>query len=229
MKEKNKEILTAALGKLKSYTPGDEVWEGIESKLNERVLDEALSRLKPIVPPESVWSAIDNELSKKEVLGRLSQYEPPVEVWNRIEESLGEDKIVSISRRKRVFRTIQWVSAIAAMLIFGFFLFKSVISTSTTITYSEEWIETGDISFWEEEDVEVEAVLDELCQENPQACNNPEFKELQEELDFLEQAKREILSQMSEYDENPELEIVLTKIELERTDLIKKMISEVMI
>jgi hypothetical protein len=229
MIEKNKDILTGALEQLKSYTPADLVWDNIEEKLDDQVLQESLEQLKPIAPPEFIWNNIDNELSKQEKLRNLKQYDPPAEIWDRIDESLSETKIIPITPRAKIIRMMKWTAGVAAMLLFGLFLFKSININKTSISYSEEWIETGDFAFWEEEDLEVEAVLEELCMENPTACDNPEFKELKEELDFLEESKREILSQMSEYDENTELEIVLTKIELERNDLIKQMITEVMI
>ena len=229
MIEENKDILTGALEQLKSYTPDNSVWEAIEEKLDDKVLHDGLEQLKHLSPPEFIWDSIDNELSKQEKLRNLRQYDPPAAVWDHIAESLGETKIIPLSQRTEVFRMMKWAAGVAAMLLFGLFLFKSITINKTSISYSEEWIETVDFAFWEEEDQEVEAVLEELCQENPMACDNPEFKELKEELDFLEASKQEILGQMSEYDDNTELEIVLTEIELERNDLIKQMITEVMI
>ena len=229
MIEKNKDILTGALEQLRSYTPDNSIWEAIEENLDDQVLHEGLKQLKPINPPEFIWESIDNELSKQETLRNLRQYDPPAEIWDNIAESFSETKIIPISRRAEIFRMMKWVTGVAAMLLFGLFLFKSITVNKTSISYSEEWIEIGDFAFWEDGDQEVEAVLEELCQENPTACDNPEFKELKEELDFLEKSKQEILGQMNEYDNNTELEIVLTEIELERNDLIKQMITEVMI
>lgn len=229
MIDKNKDILTGALGSLESYSPENSVWEAIEEKLDDKLLNDGVKQLNKIEPPEFIWDSIDNELSKQEKLRNLRQYDPPAAVWEQIAESLGETKIIPITRRIQVFRMMKWATGVAAMLLLGLFLFKSITVNKTSISYSEEWIETGDFALWEDEDLEVEAVLEELCEENPTACDNPEFKELKEELDFLEESKQEILNQMSEFDDNTDLEIVLTDIELERNDLIKQMITEVMI
>lgn len=228
MIEKNRDILTGALFNLNDYTPENAVWENITEKLDDQLLQTSLEDLEEVNPPEFIWDKIDNDLSKQEKLRNLKQYDPPAAVWDRIDESLSETKIIPI-RRTKVIRMMKWATGVAAMLLFGLFLFKTLTGVRTSMSYSEEWVQTGDFDLWEEEDQEVEAVLEELCQENPVACDNPEFKELQEELDFLDQSKKDILDQMNIYDENQELEIVLTEIELERNDLIKQMITEVMI
>jgi len=178
MIEKNKDILTGALEQLRSYTPDNSIWEAIEENLDDQVLHEGLKQLKPINPPEFIWESIDNELSKQETLRNLRQYDPPAEIWDNIAESFSETKIIPISRRAEIFRMMKWVTGVAAMLLFGLFLFKSITVNKTSISYSEEWIEIGDFAFWEDGDQEVEAVLEVLCMENPVACDNPEFKEL---------------------------------------------------
>jgi len=217
--EKNRNILKDALKKLPVYTPENPVWEKIELQLAKDPVSGKIPQLHVIDPPEAIWTNIDHELNRREKLSSLKRYNPPEEVWENI------DRTLTTNRIKR--KTVQWLtgaSAVAAVLILGFFIFTP--NGGNNYSYSEEWVQIQDVHQWEEDDQSVEQVLALLCNENPATCKTPEFKELEKELSFLNQSKQEILNQLNKYDANTELEIKLTEIELERSNLIKEMIAK---
>ena len=222
--EKNRKILLDTLGKLPVYTPKDEIWETLSSNLEETSSPDKLPALSKIEPPEFIWTNIDNHLSRQEKLAALTQYDPPREVWKNIEQGLNNRKHKGVSRRS--FQWIKWASAIAALFVLGFFISKAINKNSSNFSYSEEWVEIRDVQRWTDEDPSVEQALNLICLAKPQECNTPAFKELEKELSFLNQSKQEIIRQLNKYEPNTELEIKLTEIELERSNLIKEMIAK---
>ena len=180
--------------------------------------------LRRIEPPEDIWTNIDNELSRREKLAALINYDPPAEVWENIERKLSIRKTERTKRR--IIHWLKWSSATAAIFVLGFFIFTAINNKNSNFSYSEEWVELQDVQQWTEEDPLVEQALALICNEKPAECNALEFKELEEELSLLNQSKQAILRQLNKYDTNTGLEILLTEIELERSNLIKEMIAK---
>jgi len=217
--EKNRNILSDALKKLPVYTPEKHVWEKIELHLSKDPAPGKMPQLPVIDPPEDVWTNIDHELSRRGKLSSLKQYNPPEEVWKNIDRTLTTNRI-----KRKTVQWLSWSSAVAAVLILSFFIFTP--NGGKNYSYSEEWVQIQDVHQWEEDDQSVEQVLALLCNENPATCKTPEFKELEKELSFLNQSKQEILNHLNKYDAHTKLEIKLTEIELERSNLIKEMIAK---
>jgi len=216
--EKNRNILIDALKKLPIYTPDDSSWEKIKLHLEKDTPSGRIPQLGVMNPPEGIWTNIDHELSRREKLASLNRHDPPEQVWENIAGTLTTNLV-----KRRIIR-LAWSSAAAAIFILGFFIFTT--NNSKNYNYSEEWVQIQDVHQWDEDDQSVERVLALLCDENPATCKTPEFKELQKELSSLNQSKQEILNQLNKYDADTELEIKLTEIELERSNLIKEMITK---
>jgi len=215
--------LIKALGNLPAYSPKDKVWEKVSTRLNNNVLTHGLNQLGSFDPPESVWNNISKELTTHEKSPSLNQYDPPETVWENIDSRLTAKEVNRMKRQ--IIRLFQWTSAVAAILVLGLFIYTSINSNNNSFNYSEEWLELRDVQYWNEDNYSVEYALAKICEEKPIACKSPEFKEMEEELAFLDQSKQTILQQLNKYDTNTELEILLTKIELERSSLIKDMIA----
>jgi len=212
--EKNKHILDNALGKLPCFSPNDAIWKNIEVQLLHQPLSESLKQLPNYNPPESVWDPISLELSKQEKIKQLSQFTPEDSIWQGIESDL--DKRIRIKK----FRLAGLISTAAAILILGYFIITSVFHDKN-ISYSEELIEIKGSNLWQDNGAEVEHVLIELCKTNPTACTSPLFIEKEKELNYLNEQKQEILKRMNAWDENEDLQLILTKIELEKNEIIK--------
>ena len=222
--EKNKKILVDALRKLPVYAPEDKVWETLSLNLKKTQPSGIMPQLHKTAPPEAIWTNIDNELSHREKLAALHIYEPPLEVWGNIEQKLNLRKTQRIKRR--TIQWLKWSSAAAAIFVLGFFIFTAINNKNNNFSYSEEWVELQDVQRWTEDDQSIEQALALICNEKPAECNTPEFREMEDELSILTQSKQAILGQLNSYDTNTEMEILLTEIELERSNLIKEMIAK---
>ncbi|OQX76041.1 MAG: hypothetical protein B6D64_10565 [Bacteroidetes bacterium 4484_276] len=223
--EKNKKILDNALGRLGSFTPKDRVWNGIDNQLHQEVLTDSLSKLKSFDPPNNTWGSITNELSKKEKLSQLRKFAPGAINWEKIEDGL------NIADRKsfktKIIRFATLATAAAALIIFTYFILFPV-SNKTNISYSAELMVIEDTNQWQDDDDEIMDVLDELCASNPIACSAPDYRAKEKELTYLNERKTEILNRMNVYDENVHLQVILTRLELEKTEIVKQMISKIL-
>ncbi|HEY9114357.1 MAG TPA: hypothetical protein VIN10_06625 [Bacteroidales bacterium] len=222
--EKNKKILIGSLRKLPIYQPEDEVWESLSAHFESETLSNKLPQLSNFDPPDSVWKSIDEKLNMGEIISVLPEYNPTDSVWENISESLPFEK--GIHSKSKLVNWVKWTSVAAAIFIIGYFILSISNEENKQFSYSEELIELTDTISWNENDQSVEYALTLLCEENPIACKTTEFKEMENELIFLDQSKQAILQQLNKYDSNTELEILLTEIELERSNLIKEMIEK---
>jgi len=188
---------------------------------NNDILKNAIQNLPEYIPEENVWISIDNALSKKETLTTLPNYTPPESVWNNIEKSLsksGQPKPVLTIRLKQIM-------AVAALLLIGLIVFNNLKSKNSSISHSEEWTEVQTTGEWNDNN-ELKNVLNLICDNNPSVCITPEYKQAKARIEQLEQSKQIILKQMNKYEPNTDLEIMLTKIELEQTGLIKQIMQK---
>ncbi len=197
--EKNRNILLRALKNLPDYTPQDNVWEGVATKLENEQISGLVGRMSTFEPPESIWDNIDKELTSRQ----------------------------AIHSKKGLYLWMKWISATAATFVLGYFLFFAGKTGNTKLHYSVEYIKTNNIQQWFADDLEFEQALALVCNEKPKICESPEFKNMEKKLDFLNQSKQQIVKQLSKYDNDSDMEIMLTKIELERTSLINQMIAKV--
>ena len=223
--ERNRKILDKALQQLRSYIPDEKVWDALQTQLPEAKTADELSKSTPIDPPDLVWNAIANELDKDEKIHQLKEFTPADEVWNKIEDTLNAEQ--SKNRKLIVFK---WASRLAAagIVIFMVYFLTFQNQQESNISYSEEVIKIEKTGHWQEDDSEISDIINTLCAANPVACNQPDFKAKQEELNYLNEKKSEILERLSVYDQNEDFQILLAKIELEKNEIVKEMISKAM-
>ncbi|HFA47571.1 MAG TPA: hypothetical protein ENJ95_00980 [Bacteroidetes bacterium] len=201
-------------------------------EFNKKTLIEALSSLKEHEPPEFIWDRIDlqleeagEELVSKKMLQNLPVHEPPAEVWQNIVKKLNRGrgaKIVLIGWRKALA-----VAASLAILLAAYFTFKTDLPTAPeeafTVTYSTE--EMDDNLFakdWKEDEAAFEE-FEELCDVKKYVCEQPEFQSLKDELNELTAAIGDLETAIGQYGTNADLILQIKNIELERTDILKKM------
>ncbi len=222
--------LADGLSKLKSIDSPEIVWDAIANELDKL---EKINQLKQFTPGDEVWGNILETINKED--GVQSAEFPlrglrgnegaglPFRGSRGSEGKFGKKRFFRVS----LFRISSWAAAAAILVLMGYFLIFQNAS-SENITYSQEIIETGNATSWQDEDTEILDVLRELCTSNPMACSSPAFKEKEKELFYLNTQKSEILDNLNAYDNNKQLEVLLTKIELEKNDLVKQMISEIL-
>jgi len=223
--EKNKHILDKALQNLGSFTPKDGVWVNIDGQLKRQFFEDNLNQLPNYNPPDSIWDTISQKLSKDEKLKQLKSFTPEDSIWASIDESLtASEKQFS---KTRITRITSWLTAAAAVLLLSYFIIFPG-NEKSNISYSEEVVMQTETKTWAEDDTNYIEILHELCASNPVACNAPEFKAKELELDYLDERKTEILKQMNGWDENTNLQVMLTRIELEKSEIVKQMIAEIL-
>lgn len=222
MKELNKHILDEALGKLPGYEPGDTIWDHMERGLSA---DEVTGRLKSFDPPEEVWSNISRELEKTEKLTQLQDFTPGEEIWNTISGKLNSGGKSAMVRKMITWSG--WIAAAVIALLLGYFM---VIRPTADhdIHYSTITISQPNTGNWQQSNEEIYDALNRVCAANPVACSGEAFQKQKQELEFLDRQQELIRQRMSPYRDNKELQLMLTKIELEKSDIVKQMISSVL-
>lgn len=219
---RNSKILDEALHQLPSYFPNEKVWDDINSQLSEATMADRLSQLNSINPSELVWDTIANELEKDKIIQQLKEFMPSDAVWNKIAKELNTKK--EISSKLIAFRWSTWLTAASVVLFMAYFIILQN-QQKPTISYSEEVIEIAKSSHWQDDETEIIELVNALCVANPIACNQADFKAKRDELDYLNEKKSEILERLNAYDKNKDFQIMLTKIELEKNEIVKQMIS----
>ncbi len=220
--KKNRKIWLTTLSKLPDYNPEDKIWEDITTRLE---IKEALKRIEKSEQIEllnTLNEPIEYNLIIKDELTHLQSFDPPGDIWKSIEETLQAREFRPKKKIKRVW--ISWSISAAAAIVTGLLIVNVVFQNKRNVSYSEVWQKTIDISQWNNDQV-IDKTIALLCSENPSSCEKPEFRKLEKELESLNLSKQAILDQLNKYDENKDLEITLTKIELSQTDIVHQMIA----
>ena len=202
-------------------------------EFNKKTLIEALSSLRDHDPPDSLWTYIDRELELGEeeiyppsAIHELPEHEPPEKVWGAILGELeGESsaKVVKMNWWKPLA-----VAASLTLLVVAYFLLKpSTLKDNSleliAVNYSTEEVDNLLIKKdWKEDKESFELYL-ELCSAKRYICEHPEFQVLQREFTELSEAIEEIEMSMGDYNTDANLITQIKEIELERTDIFKKM------
>lgn len=206
MNEPNKYILRKALDKLPVYPPDDNIWERIQNRLAKEELHRTIADLKSYDPPEELWDQITRELGKNEGL----------------QQSTNTRVQAPTSVLRRMYTYAGWAAAavVAGILVY-FTLFGP--SGSIDVRFTTETV-PGQINLNDSGDEIYDALL-QVCAANPAACSGKDFQRKKEELDYLLKQEALIRQRISPYRDNKDLQLMLTKIELEKAAIVKQIIS----
>lgn len=201
-------------------------------EINKRTLIESLSSLPEHDPPENLWEAIESEFSEevdssysRQQLRELPEHDPPQELWGKIEKRVeNEGRVVTLKIRR-----VLAVAASLALLLAAYWTFNQQSNPTVfesgdyTLSYSTE---TANDMLFEHDWNEDEGAFNEfkqLCEAKKYICEHPEFQVLKLDLDELTAAKEAIQEAIGSYGTDPELILQIKEIELDRTDVLKKM------
>jgi len=184
-------------------------------------LAKAIKQLPSYKPREEVWDSIERQLVLQRGIRRLPTYNPTEEIWQKIEVALPAKRF-----------NIRWkLFSIAAtiLLVIGWNWWSYLAGqTVSNISYAEEVINPQLlVKDWEEEEVILNQI-EAYCQIQKSACIDQEFKDLEMELQELTAAKTVLEEAINNYGKDLEIIAQLSKIELERTVLLKKMMSNIL-
>jgi hypothetical protein len=189
-------------------------------------MKEILKNLPTYEPPEMVWEAIETRLPLLE----MPTYEPPVEIWNTIENQLvAGGKPVKRLKILRGVKSNYWLLAAASfalLMVASALFFNKNNTTETSITISTETIDNQLLKQdWTEADKDF-AMVEEFCKTVVTPCEEPEFQTLKNELDELNKAREDLKNALNTYNSDPDMVAQLSKLENERTDILKKMVDK---
>ena len=197
MNELNKNILKAALDNLPQYEPPDAVWQGINTRL-------PLLELPTYDAPDIVWEAIEKQ---------LSEAEKPV-------------KRLFILRGPRFYK-LAIAASIAVCVSLGFWFFKSQNLEQTQIEISTEVVDNQLLKKDFDDEEQSFAMVEEFCKIATPVCEQADFKNLKTELDTLDQAREALKNAMGDYAADADLVAELTKIENERTTILRQLVEKI--
>ncbi len=204
--EKNKQTLRDALGDLSSYSAPDDIWSQLEEELNREAKEAPL----------------------QVALRALPSYDPPAAVWDQIETQLPSTTKVRTLRTV----TLRWAglaAAALALLLLARPFWQATgpesIAFETTVSYRTETVDARLLDRDWTDDEQAFAQVDELCERHPFLCKLQDITDMRSELNELTQAKEALQTALGSYGTDQHLLKQMTKIELERTQLLKKLLN----
>ncbi|MEQ8704587.1 MAG: hypothetical protein RIC19_11750 [Phaeodactylibacter sp.] len=235
MTEQNRNTLEKALSQLPVYTPPDECWQEIgqelSAQLQEAPLQEALDALPAYAPPFQNWmhiaDALDADAAEqplREALSELPQYAPPEYVWAGISRELRP------SARRIALKMMARVAAAIALLIGLWWAWpqEDAEPAHTSYAYARETIDGafGHEADWGQADQLMQRAV-QTFRRDPVARQLPTYELLLSEWADLQAAQEEISDMMDRYGKDAQLIRQMSKIEKERSGLIREMIAQI--
>ncbi|MBR9921749.1 MAG: hypothetical protein GYB31_12995 [Bacteroidetes bacterium] len=200
MKEKNRETLLTAIRELPQHEPAPTAWRHIRQQLADAPLHTAIRDLPDLDPPEDVWTRISNEIKPEAKVRSLK--------WRPWAAAAG------------------FLLLLAATLVLNDNIFGGN-QLKATISYSVEEVDDRLLLEDWNADEEEFAVLNDLCSQHPFMCNRPDVQNLRLELNELTDAKMELVDVLGPYGTDVYLIEQLNEIEMERTKLLKQILTQV--
>ena len=202
----------------------------MNQEFNHTILKKAITRLPIYEPPAKIWQGIDNELTLQNELKQLPNHQPPALVWKNIESNLSKSasRTWSSGSTKRILWIKRLSIAAAILLIFGVGWWQLNPSNATQLSYAQEKINPQLLIADWDEDTEVLTQIEAICQIKNYVCTAPEFQQLEQELQELDEAKLDLKQAIDNFGKDTQLIAQLSEVELERTAILKKMMVNIL-
>lgn len=197
---------------------------------NKNILQDALLRLSGHDAPEMVWPKLQADLQLQAVIDAnipmLPEHQPPDWIWDNLDVQISTAKP---GPKKPVFARMWpiWAAAASICVLFCAVWFLKPAGTEggeeMSIRFSEEKVDNVLLAVVREPEDEAFQLLEAICRQPAPVCKDPEFIQLKAELDELTSAKSELRKAMGLYEAAAELNEQLTRIERERSELLRRM------
>ena len=193
---------------------------------NQDILQKVIAQLPEYEPNESVWNAIENRLP----LLALNSYEPPESVWQNIDNQLviPKNHTLPISNYPLTITHYLYLAAasmaLLAIICFQMF-FKNTGNSDISLHISTEIIDKQLINNNLQVTDKAFDMVETFCKNALATCQEPEFKQLKQELDELTEAQQYLKNALTAYNSDPDLVAQLAQLENERSGILKKMIE----
>ena len=211
----------------------------MNQEFKHTTLKKAITRLPIYEPPDQIWQGIENELTLQNKLKKLPNRQPPALLWRKIEANLVESVSIPIaigansgSTNTGSTSNIRWIKrlsiAAAVLLIFGGGWWELNPSNVTQLSYAQEKINPQLLIADWDEDMDALNQIEAICQTKNYICTAPEFLELEQELQELNEAKLDLKQAIDNFGKDMQLIVQLSEVELERTAILKKMMANIL-
>lgn len=207
-----------------------------QQEIEDMNLRKAVKTLPTYSPADDIWLDIQNLLDKEDreqqkltaALQRLPTYEAPAMTWQSIANDLPKAK-----SEAKVFTMRRWAAAAATIGVIAtgawwFNTQRAVDSIAYTYSTTQVDVETlANNQKVNEEDEQAFAMVNQICEQQVFVCDQPEVKKLRSELDELNKAYAEIKDALGQYSDDVDLQQQLLSLEQERTEVLKKIMTEI--
>ena len=199
---------------------------------NKNILRDALQRLPRYDAPEMGWPKLEADLQLQAAIDAsiplLPEHQPPHGVWDNLAAQINTGK--PGPQKTVLVRTWPiWAAAASICLLVCAVWFLQPSGSEgrdeMSIRYSEEKADNVLLAVVREPEDEAFQLLEEICRQPAPVCKDPEFIALKTELDELTAAKSELREAMGLYETDTELNVQLTRIERERSELLRRMMQ----
>ena len=200
-------------------------------------MNDSLSQLPEYDPHPDLWVRIEADLARNaestiepfsRVGHELPMYEPKTDLWLSIEKQLDTPTIRPIWNQPQI--RWQWAGLVAAAAIFivGAWLYLSPKSTEEIrIEYAVEQTDTQTpvAPAKSSEDKRAEEFIARQCAEQQRVCQRPEVHELCNQLVELSTEQQRIERERQTFGDDPVLVRAQVKIENQRAEIMKELIT----
>lgn len=219
MKEINRHILQRAIRDLPGFRINKDIWPNIKKDTINLSFRENLNKLPEFKAPDRIWEKVQFDLepdSFKNAKINLPEFKAPDRIWNNIEPH-AKDPVVQ--RLKILYKY-----AAAFILLVGLTVGVLFKSSESDISYSIEIVPIETNIYPGEKRTDI---TQKLCHQNPVACRNLEYIELNKQLNEVS-LELEKLHQMVEKIKSPLSQKYIYMLENKRVEIEKKMIKVVL-
>lgn len=203
-------------------------------ELNQNTLKSALEKLPEYDSPDAVWQGIESRLPLLE----LTDYDAPNFVWEQLEEQLLEQskthnlKLETPNSKLKILRgpyfyKMAIAASVALLVSVGFWFFKHQNTEKMSIEISTEVVDNQLLKKDFDNEEQSFEMVEAFCKTALPLCEQPDFKHLKTELDTLNQAREQLKNAIGEYAADADLVAELTKIENERTTILRQLVEKI--
>ncbi|ARK10683.1 hypothetical protein [Fibrivirga algicola] len=216
-------------------------------------MNDLLSRLPEYEPRPGLWNRIEADLESDErlaqVINELPDFEPETDLWARIDDALlAADQIsdetpvrthpavesAPIRRLGQRLGQVRWMGigvAAACLLMLGTWVFRYSASQPVerieyTVEQQTEWTPAdAEPATDSPADQRAEEFINRQCEEAALACQRPEVRELRAQLGELSVEQQRLAAERERFGHDPTLVQAQVKIENQRADVTKELIT----
>ncbi|NUO00947.1 MAG: hypothetical protein HUU01_10075 [Saprospiraceae bacterium] len=198
-------------------------------ELNRNTLERAIRELPGYTPEQELWTAIEAHLEQETqdkhlrmATHQLPLYSPPPLVWENISNELAQKPRLRKLWQRPGFAVA--ASIFGVLLSVGAWLYLSESNGTQMVLHSTEMLDvTGFEGDWDEDEADIAMVVS-MIEKLPA---NENLSALKTELEELNEAKAVLTNNMTQYGKDAEMIRRLSKIERERSKIVKQMAAEI--